>query len=72
MTIYTKNNCPQCHATLRWLNDRGFEYTEINTSHDPSALAHVKSLGIRQLPYVDTGESQWSGFQPQQLAKLLS
>lgn len=72
MVVYTKNNCPQCRMTERWLNDRGFNYTEINTSHDPSALAHVKLLGVRQLPYVETKNSRWSGFQPQKLSQLLS
>ncbi len=57
--------------TERWLNDQGFEYTEINTSNDPSALAHVKSLNVRQLPYVETQDSQWSGYRPERLSKLL-
>ncbi|WP_032823307.1 glutaredoxin domain-containing protein, partial [Oenococcus oeni] len=30
MTVYTKNNCPQCKATKRWLNEHNIDYQEIN------------------------------------------
>ncbi|MDN6899560.1 glutaredoxin domain-containing protein [Oenococcus sicerae] len=72
MTIYTKNNCVQCKMTERWLLDHGLkEFKVVNTSINHEGLAYVKSKGIKQLPYVETDIRSWSGFKPQELAKLV-
>ena len=30
LTIYSKNNCPQCKMVKRWLDNKNVEYNEIN------------------------------------------
>lgn len=38
ITIYTKNDCVQCHATKRAMETRGFEFDMINIDHHPEAV----------------------------------
>ncbi len=71
MTIYTKNNCPQCKATKRWLNEHNIDYQEINTTNDQNAINHLKKIGVERLPFVITNTGNWSGFKPDLLAKLV-
>ncbi|MGY3743946.1 glutaredoxin domain-containing protein [Oenococcus kitaharae] len=73
LTIYIKDNCPQCHATMRWLRERDIPFDSINIS-DPSnakQLAWLRARGIKQTPYVVAAGESWSGFRPDKLSKLL-
>ncbi|MFT8939685.1 glutaredoxin domain-containing protein [Leuconostoc falkenbergense] len=73
MTVYVKNNCPQCHATIKWLTDHHIKFDAINISEpiNSGKLTWLKALGVRQTPYVDTGNKQWSGFRPDLLNELV-
>lgn len=44
----------QCNATKRLLDNRGLEYTTVDVTEDPAALAFVKDLGYAQAPVVYT------------------
>lgn len=68
--IYTKDRCVQCDATKNALNRAGVAYQLINLDAEPDALAHLKTLGYRQVPVVMAGEEHWSGFRPDKLARL--
>ncbi|MEX8701675.1 glutaredoxin domain-containing protein, partial [Salmonella enterica] len=37
ITIYTRNNCVQCHATKRAMESRGFEFEMVNVDLVPDA-----------------------------------
>ncbi len=69
--IYTKNNCPQCKATKRWLNEHNIDYQEINTTNDQNAINHLKRIGVERLPFVIADTGNWSGFKPNLLEKLV-
>ncbi|WP_256211000.1 glutaredoxin domain-containing protein, partial [Oenococcus oeni] len=71
MTVYTKNNCPQCKATNRWLNEHNIDYQEINTTNDQNAINHLKRIGVERLPFVVTDKGNLTGFQPAVLEKLV-
>ena len=70
VTVYSKNQCVQCNATYRWLNEKGVDYTVINVEEDPKALAYIKELGYLQAPVVVTDTEHWSGFNPDKLSSL--
>ena len=64
VTLYTKPNCQPCRMTKRKLAD--IEYTEVDVTEDPAALAYVKdTLGYTGAPvvYVSTpaGDTHWYG-----------
>lgn len=64
ITVYSKENCVQCTATYRKLDDLNVPYEVVDLSKDPKALEYTKSLGHLQAPVVVAGESHWSGFRP--------
>lgn len=35
ITIYTRNDCVQCHATKRAMENRGFDFEMINVDRVP-------------------------------------
>ncbi|MCS2159974.1 glutaredoxin-like protein NrdH [Scandinavium sp. H11S7] len=70
ITIYTRNDCVQCHATKRAMESRGFEFEMVNIDHDPVAVDTLREQGFRSLPVVFAGEESWSGFRPDMINRL--
>ncbi|WP_413737278.1 glutaredoxin-like protein NrdH [Sodalis sp. RH21] len=70
ITIYTKPDCVQCHATCRALDRKGIDYRLVDLLADAQALAHVKALGYQQVPVVQTADEHWSGFRPDKIGQL--
>ncbi|MBT9431664.1 NrdH-redoxin [Candidatus Sodalis endolongispinus] len=54
ITIYTKPDCVQCHATCRALDRKGIDYRLVDLLDDEQALHHVRALGYQQVPVVQT------------------
>lgn len=65
ITIYTKDNCPQCAATKRQFDKSGVQYNEINLDTNPEAVEQLKAMGYRAAPVVFSGLNHWSGFRPE-------
>ncbi len=72
ITIYTKPDCVQCHATCRAMDKKGINYRLVDLMEDLQALAHVRSLGYQQVPVVQTANEHWSGFRPDKIGMLAS
>ncbi|MGU3415770.1 glutaredoxin-like protein NrdH [Enterobacteriaceae bacterium C34A] len=70
ITIYTRNDCVQCHATKRAMEARGFAFEMVNIDLDPSAADSLREQGFRSLPVVFAGEESWSGFRPDMINRL--
>ncbi|UXY11990.1 glutaredoxin-like protein NrdH [Kosakonia sp. ML.JS2a] len=70
ITIYTRNDCVQCHATKRAMESRGFAFEMVNVDHVPEAADELRAMGFRQLPVVVAGETSWSGFRPDMINRL--
>lgn len=72
VTVYTKEKCPPCKATMRYLDERDIDFEEKPTG-DPVNLAEAKALGYLGAPVVvfvpAPGESvsHWYGFRPDML-----
>lgn len=74
----------QCTATKRFLDSRGLDYTTVDVSEDPDALAFIKDLGYLAAPvvYTDTVKNyddgsrvvyteHWSGNQPDRIKAIV-
>lgn len=70
ITIYTRSDCVQCHATKRAMESRGFEFEMVNLDLVPEAVDELREMGFRQLPVVVAGETRWSGFRPDMINRL--
>ncbi|SCC12183.1 glutaredoxin-like protein NrdH [Kosakonia oryziphila] len=70
ITIYTRDNCVQCHATKRAMENRGLAFEMVNVDHVPAAADELRAMGFRQLPVVVAGETRWSGFRPDMINRL--
>lgn len=70
ITIYTRNDCVQCHATKRAIESRGFAFDLVNLDQTPEAVDELRALGYRQLPVVVTEHESWSGFRPDMINRL--
>ncbi len=70
ITIYTRNDCVQCHATKRAMESRGVEFEMVNVDLVPEAADVLREQGFRQLPVVIAGETSWSGFRPDMINRL--
>lgn len=72
ITVYTKDACVQCDATMRALNKLGLDYSLINMSDDPQARDTVMEMGFSQAPVVVAESDQFSGFRPDRIKKLVA
>ncbi|EOU9562169.1 glutaredoxin-like protein NrdH [Cronobacter dublinensis] len=70
ITIYTRNDCVQCHATKRALESRGIAFATINLDEQPEAIDTLREQGFRQLPVVMADDLSWSGFRPDMINRL--
>ena len=70
ITIYTRNDCVQCHATKRALESRGIAFDIINLDEQPEAIDTLREQGFRQLPVVMADDLSWSGFRPDMINRL--
>ena len=70
ITIYTRNDCVQCHATKRALESRGIAFDTINLDEQPEAIDTLREQGFRQLPVVMADDLSWSGFRPDTINRL--
>ena len=70
VTVYTKNNCPQCKITKRKLISMGITYHEHNVDEDPKALEYLIERGLRSLPVVVTEDDTWTGLRMDKLNNL--
>lgn len=70
ITIYTRNDCVQCHATKRAMESKGVAFEMVNIDHHPDAADTLRAQGFRSLPVVVAGETSWSGFRPDMINRL--
>ena len=72
VTVFVRAGDPTCDATLRYLDQRGVEYTKRDVLTDPSATAILFGrLGRVTVPVVQVGERLLVGHDPVQLARFL-
>jgi len=71
LTVYSKPSCVQCIMTYRVLEKKGIEYTTVDITTNPAALAYItEELGYSAAPVVvASDQDHWSGFRPDLIEK---
>lgn len=65
ITLYSRDNCQPCKATVRKLKKHGIPFRELNTSHDEKARDFLIAAGFTEAPVVIcTDGREWTGFRP--------
>ncbi|MGO3732488.1 MAG: glutaredoxin-like protein NrdH [Vagococcus sp.] len=72
ITLYTKDNCPQCKMTKKFLADKHVNFEEINIDAEPQYIDTLKDKGFQSVPVITTADSNVTivGFRPDQLRTL--
>ena len=72
ITLYTKNNCPQCLMTKKFLAQKNMEYNEINIDNEPQYIDSLKEQGFQSVPVLKTIDETVTivGFRPDKLRTL--
>ena len=52
VTVYSKNKCPMCNRTKRFLKAKGVEFTEKNTDTNETYLDEARATGFSAMPIV--------------------
>jgi glutaredoxin len=72
VTVFVRAGDPQSDALLRYLDQRGLEYTTRDVTADPSATAILFGrLGRVAVPALTIGDRMIVGFDPLQLSRFL-
>lgn len=72
ITVYTKEACPQCMATKRFLSKNNLDYFGVSLDGRPDLVERFRAEGFTSVPVVDAGGfGCWSGFRVDQL-KMIS
>lgn len=61
LTVYTKDNCPQCTRAKALLESRGIEYTTVNVSIRTHARDFLVEQGLRSVPQIFDGTTLLPG-----------
>ena len=60
-TIYTQNLCPYCTLAKRLLEEKGYEYKEINISEDETAKSFLRGNGYKTVPQIFYNGTEYMG-----------
>ena len=60
-TIYTQNLCNYCTLAKRLLEEKGYEYKEINITHDDNAKAFLRNNGYKTVPQIFYNGTEYMG-----------
>ena len=71
VTVFSKNNCMQCHMVKKWLSDKAVQLQEINIDEQPQYIDQVREMGFMAAPIIVKDTLSFSGFRPTELAKLI-
>lgn len=71
VTVFSKNNCMQCHMVKKWLSDKAVQFQEINIDEQPQYIDQVREMGFMAAPIIVKDTLSFSGFRPTELAKLI-
>lgn len=77
ITVYSKNNCQMCNATVRWFDKRGISFTYRNIEEDSAAHEEAVALSdkvgqMMPIVYREDTDTAISGFRPDAFAALVA
>lgn len=68
--IYSKQNCPACKMTKRFLNENKIPYEEFDILANETSLNEVKKMGYQTVPVIVFEDMNFDGFRPMELNKI--
>lgn len=70
ITVYSKELCMPCKATVRKLGELAVPYEVVMLEEHPELVEEFKQEGLLASPVVDTGEERFCGFKPEKLKAI--
>jgi len=55
LTVYSKNNCPNCVKAKALLESKKVPYSEVNIENDPESRQMLVDKGLRSVPQIFHG-----------------
>lgn len=71
VTVYSKENCQGCRATVRFLETRGIEFHYKDVTNDEELQDSLRADGWKEMPVVESKNGMWSGYRPDLLGGLV-
>lgn len=69
--LFIKPYCGWCHKAMRWLDERGIEYEQVDVIADETAFDEMIRLSGQELaPVIDVNGEILADFGPDQLANF--
>lgn len=73
ITVYTTDTCAYCKMVKKYLQAKGVEYVEEDVTNNAEKRQELfDKVGVMQVPVTTNGTDYTVGFQPAQLAKIVS
>lgn len=73
ITVYTTDTCAYCPLVKKFLQMKNVEYDEVNVTNDHNTRGKLFSeTGLMTVPVTKNGSAFVVGFNPAELAKLIS
>jgi glutaredoxin len=72
VVIYTTDNCPHCRHAKHWLKQREIPFLDLNVGKPGKIQKQFYHMGGRSVPLFMIGEKMITGFNPNQLQKILA
>jgi glutaredoxin 3 len=67
--LFIKPYCPWCHKAVRWLDEHGVDYDEIDVIADEAAFEEMVRLSGQELaPVIEADGKVLADFGPEELA----
>lgn len=70
LTVYGREECAQCKATMRKAEQLGLTVTYIDLDQDPDTECRLVQEGFRSLPVVHAADQSWTGYRPDLLSRV--
>ncbi|EGF49145.1 glutaredoxin [Lacticaseibacillus rhamnosus MTCC 5462] len=51
ITLFTRNGCPQCRMTKRYLDTHNISFTEHNINEEPEYIDYLKKRDYSRFPF---------------------
>ena len=72
VTVYTKDNCPNCKQTKRMFKFGKIDFKEVNVEKDEDAFNYVKyDLGLKSLPVIEVEGSEPFAYNREKVAEFV-
>lgn len=71
--LFIKPYCGWCHKAIRWLDERGIEYEQVDVIADEAAFDEMIRISGQELaPVIEADGQVLADFGPEQLAEFWS